>query len=216
MTDRFLQKLKRLVRKEFDRQAGFAFDQLNIRFVKKETKDLYDRLKKFNLDYYRQIASAGAEYAFNALPAPLKGKYEASYKKLNTGLVVASTLASYNFVTGYLYESEAERKRMRQAEEMLTAAALYSRAKYKKAMDRAATLWYQQSSQYAIDIEDEAVRDVWERAGVEEVMWITKSDDRVCETCRERHEQIYPIDEVPPKAHYNCRCILRPVWTEKS
>lgn len=214
--DTFLSKLKRLVRKEFDRQASFQFDQLNAGFVKKETRALYQRLKRYNRENYLEIAQEGAEWALEALPASLKEKYKARLKNVSTGEIVASTLAAYNFVTGYLYESEAERKRMRQAEEMLTAGALYTRSKYRQVMDRSAKLWYQQSAQYAIDVEDEAVLTVWRTAGIEEVEWVAEDDDKTCKICRDRDGKHYSMDAIPPKPHYNCRCTWRPVWTEKS
>ena len=212
-TDAFLLKLKRLVRKEFDRQAAFSFDQLNPRFVKKETKSLYSRLKAYNSLNYTLIAREGQKYAISSLP---KGVDKDKLEKVDMGLVVASVLTAYNFVTGYLYNSEAERKRMRQAEEMLTAASLYTRSKYKSAMDRCASLWYRQSAQYAIDVEDEAVKTVWKVAGVEKVEWVAEDDAKTCSICRERDGKVYTFDELPPKPHYNCRCTWRPVWTEKS
>jgi len=215
-TDAFLAKLKRLVRKEFDRQAAFSFDQLNARFARKETKSLYKRLKDYNLANYREIAEAGRKYALEALPASVKEKYKDKLKNVDTALIAASVLASYNPVTGYLYEPEAERKRMRQMEEMLTAAGFYTRSKFRRAMDRCAKLWYQQSSQYAIDVEDEAVKETWKVAGVERVEWVAELDEKTCSVCRERDGQVYTFDLLPPKPHYNCRCTWRPVWTEKS
>lgn len=214
--DIFLKKLKRLVRKEFDRQAAFPFDELNARFVKKETRALYQRLKKFNRLNYLEIAREGQEWAFQALPESLREKYKSKLENADMGEIVASTLASYNFVTGYLYESEAERKRMRQAEEMLTAALLYTRAKYRQAMDRSATLWYRQSAQYAIDVEDEAVMDTWRAAGIEKVEWVAEDDAKTCSVCRERDGKTYALADLPQKPHYNCRCTWRPVWSEKT
>jgi SPP1 gp7 family putative phage head morphogenesis protein len=46
-------------------------------------------------------------------------------------------------------------------------------------------------------------------AGIEEVMWVTAGDERVCEECRPLDGQVFRLDQVPPK-HWGCRCILIP------
>lgn len=199
-TDEFLKKLKRLVRTEFRK---FQFDQLNARSVRRDTISLYRRLKAFNVLNYLEIARAGRRYANSFLPEDKK------LKDKDMSTLVASVLASYNFVTGYLYESESDRKRARQAEEMMTAKESNSRQKFNTAMDRCAALWYMQSSQYAIDIEDEAVVDAWLEAGIEKVEWVAEDDSRTCKVCRERNGKIYRLSELPPKPHYNCRCTYK-------
>lgn len=62
-----------------------------------------------------------------------------------------------------------------------------------------------------IDTEDRAAITAYRDAGVEEVMWITQRDGRVCEECITLNGLIFPIDRVPDKPHYNCRCYLEPV-----
>lgn len=202
-TDEFLKKLKRLIRSEFNRMGTMPFDKINARTAKKETSELYKRLKNYNMLNYLEIARAGRKYANAALPDDKK------VKDKDMGVLVASVLGAYNFVTGYLYESETERKRARQAEEMMTAKEADSRQKLRSAMDRCAALWYMQSSQYAIDIEDEAVVDAWLEAGIEKVEWVAEDDSRTCKVCRERNGKIYRLSELPPKPHYNCRCTYK-------
>ncbi len=202
-TDEFLKKLKKLIRTEFNRLGLMPFDKINARGVKKDTVLLYKRLKAYNTLNYLEIARAGRRYANSFLPENKR------VKDKDMGGLVASVLASYNFVTGYLYESEAERKRARQAEEMMTAKESYSRQKLKAAMDRCASLWFLQSSQYAVDIEDASVIDAWNEAGITEVEWVAEDDSRTCNICRERDGKVYKLSELPPKPHYNCRCTYR-------
>lgn len=205
-TDEFLKRVKRLIRTEFNRLL--SFDNLNMKQTTKETEELYTRLKSYNAINYVAIARAGKQYALDALPEDLREKG----KKADPAKTVTSVLAGFNFVTGYLYHAEAERKRARQAEEMMSAQGIKSR--FKQVIDRCASLWYLQSSQYAVDIEDASVVDTWMAAGIEEVEWVAEDDSRTCKVCRERNGKVYKIDEIPPKPHYNCRCTLK--LTEKS
>jgi SPP1 gp7 family putative phage head morphogenesis protein len=62
-----------------------------------------------------------------------------------------------------------------------------------------------------LDAVDESTLYTYEKMGVEKVEWHTNLDGKECKTCQERHGKIYPIDDVPPKAHRNCRCRLTPV-----
>lgn len=52
----------------------------------------------------------------------------------------------------------------------------------------------------------------WEKAGVRQFIWQTARDERVCDPCGERHNQVYPIErmgEIP--LHVNCRCWAKPI-----
>jgi SPP1 gp7 family putative phage head morphogenesis protein len=66
-----------------------------------------------------------------------------------------------------------------------------------------------------LDAVDEATLDGYKDSGVEKVKWNTNIDGRECKTCRERDGEVYAIDDVPPKAHRNCRCYLTPVPKSK-
>jgi SPP1 gp7 family putative phage head morphogenesis protein len=124
-------------------------------------------------------------------------------------------LGAYNFVSGYLYESEAERKRLRLAEQMMTAREYLNRTLYNDSIRRSANLWWTQTAHYMLDAVDQATLDGYKDSGVETVKWNTNIDGRECKTCRERNGKVYPIDNVPPKAHRNCRCYLTPVPKSK-
>ncbi len=120
-------------------------------------------------------------------------------------------LSLYNKTTGYLYESEADRKRMRYTEQILTAKEYGDRKMYNDSTNKSAYLWYVQSEQYLIGAVDEATIDTYKANGVKEVMWLTEMDDRVCKECNSLHGKIYKIGSVPPKPHIRCRCYLIPI-----
>ena len=65
--------------------------------------------------------------------------------------------------------------------------------------------------QYADDVTDSARIKAFTDAGVEQVQWHTAGDEKVCQVCRERNGEIYPIDNIPDKPHRKCRCWLAPV-----
>lgn len=116
-----------------------------------------------------------------------------------------SYLLEYCPITKYVYDHEVSRKR-----EYLQEAVVASTAKaveYRKALSR----WSNMTAQYADNVTDEAVLKAYRDAGIEQVMWVAQLDDRTCETCRERHGTVYPIDSVPDKPHWRCRCRLKPV-----
>ena len=211
-TDRFLKKLKERIRREFNHLDLLPFDELNVLRVREETTATFNRLIEFNEKEYKRIVSSARAYALGFLPVVLRRRVAKETESEEwTEKQVLATLLAYNFVTGYLYHKEAERKRLRLSEEMMTARQFESRDKYHKEIRTGANLWFTQSGQYAIDIEDDACIAIWTLGGIEKVRWVAEKDDRVCKTCRDRDGRIYAIDHLPEKPHYHCRCHFEPV-----
>jgi SPP1 gp7 family putative phage head morphogenesis protein len=208
LADKLLEQLKKLIRREFNRLGIFGFDELNVPRVTKETTELFERLLAENNKRYLQAAAKACE---DAKARAIVAGYEDRYIAVPDQAWLTGFLGEYNFVSGYLYEPEAERKRLRLAEQILTAKEYQSRTQYNDSLRRAANLWWTQVAHYMLDVVDEATLETYELMGVERVEWHTNMDGRECKTCRERHGKIYPIDDVPPKAHRNCRCRLTPV-----
>ena len=206
--DKLLEQLKKLIRREFNRLGIFGFDELNAPRVTSETIDLFDRLMRENQK--RFLDAAKKAYAKGVALAIAAG-YEGSEENKVDEAWLLGFLGSYNFVSGYLYESEAERKRLRLAEQMMTAKEYQSRTQYNDSIRRAANLWWTQTAHYMLDAVDAALLLAYTAMGVKEVKWNTNIDGRECRICRERNGKIYPIKEVPYKAHRNCRCYLTPV-----
>ena len=208
LADKLLEQLKKLIRREFNRLGIFGFDELNAPRVTSETTSLFDRMMRENKKQYLKVAEKA--YA-DALALATAAGYEATGERRINDAWVIGFLGAYNFVSGYLYESEAERKRLRLAEQMMTAREYLNRTLYNDSIRRSANLWWTQTAHYMLDAVDTATLDGYKDSGVEKVKWNTNIDGRECKTCRERNGKVYSIDNVPPKSHRNCRCYLTPV-----
>lgn len=212
LADKLLEQLKKLIRREFNRLGVFGFDELNTLRVTTETISLFDRLMRENERLYLQVAKRA--YG-DAIAAAVAAGYDDPGENRVNASWVTGLLREYNFVSGYLYESEAERKRLRLAEQIMTAKEYQSRTQYNDSLRRSANLWWTQASHYLLTVVDAATLLAYMAAGVKEVMWNTNIDGRECKTCRERNGEVYPIGDVPPKVHRNCRCYLTPVPKDK-
>ena len=212
LADKLLEQLKKLIRREFNRLGIFGFDELNALRVTKETTALFDRLLRENKKQYLEVAKKAYS---DAVAIAVAAGYAGSKENRISEAWLIGLLASYNFVSGYLYESEAERKRLRLAEQMMTAREYLNRTLYNDSLRRSANLWWTQTAHYMLDAVDTATLDGYKDSGVEKVKWNTNVDGRECVTCRERNGKVYSIDNVPPKAHRNCRCYITPVPKDK-
>lgn len=210
--DSLLAKIKKKLRTEFNRLGLLGFDELNVTNTQRVTKEMFNRLLSENEKMYRKAADKAYS---KAKKKAVEAGYREEEKTELGGEWLIGALLGYNLVTGYVYDREAERKRLRLNEQMLTAREYDSREMYNTSLRRTANLWWTQTSQYGIDIVDKASLQAFEDMGVEEVRWKAKIDGRECKVCRERHDKIYKISEVPGKTHYNCRCYLEPVKTEE-
>jgi SPP1 gp7 family putative phage head morphogenesis protein len=210
--DTLLEKAKRKLRTEFNRLGLLGFDELNVTNIKKVTKAMFDRLLSENEKMYHKAANKA--YSKAKKKAEEAGYREEEKEGLGAEWLLGA-LSAYNFVTGYVYDREAERKRLRLNEQMLTAKEYDSRELFNDGLQRAANLWWTQTSQYGISVVDKATLQAYEDMGVKRVRWNAHIDGRECKVCRERHNKIYEIAKVPEKTHYRCRCILEPVKTEE-
>jgi SPP1 gp7 family putative phage head morphogenesis protein len=208
LADKLLEQLKKLIRREFNRFAIFGFDELNVPRVTMETIELFNRLLAENNARYLQAARKAC---IDAKALVIAAGYADMDIPIPDEAWLANFLGAYNLVSGYLYEPEAERKRLRLAEQILTAKEYQNRTLYNDSLRRAANLWWTQTLHYMLDAVDESTLDTYKFMGVKRVMWNTNIDGRECKICRERNGMIYDIDKVPSKAHRNCRCRLTPV-----
>lgn len=119
------------------------------------------------------------------------------------------TLSQYDPVTMYVYLHEVDRKRARFAEAIIASS---NRA---FEVEKALRYWSRMVNQYAVEITDKAVIDAYIDNDVPKVIWVTVDDERRCEDCAKRDGKIYDIDDIPPKPHLNCRCILLPYFGEE-
>ena len=210
--DSLLAKAKKKLRTEFNLLGLLGFDELNVVNTKNITKAMFERLLSDNEKMYQSAANKA--YSRAKTSAKEAGYREEEEKNLG-GDWLAGVLLGYNFVTGYVYNREAERKRLRLNEQILTAREYDDRQLFNSSLQRTANLWWTQTSQYGISVVDKATLKGYADMGVKEARWKSVIDGRECKVCRERHNKTYKISEVPEKAHYNCRCYLEPVKTEE-
>lgn len=207
LTDILLALLTSKLRKEVNRLDVMGFDELSAPNVTKWTKAMIERLLKENKKAFLKIAKEATEEAADDVTAlGMSGKPIAVGEKYVDGV-----LEDYNPVTGYLYYPEADRKRSRLVEAILTAVAVNSRSEFHKELRKFANLWHTQTKQYGETMVDKTRIETFKKNGIKYVMWQTQGDIKVCDECRERNGKIYPLSEYPGKAHYNCRCWLVPV-----
>lgn len=205
--DTLLAKLKKVVRTEFNRLGMMSFDELNVVNTKKVTLQMFDRLLTANEKAYLKAAIA----AYAKAEESAKGAgFVGEETEIDLDWLTA-VLLGYNLVTGYIYGREAERKRLRLNEEILTAREFDDRGAFNDGLRRSANLWWTQTTQYGIDVVDKATLQAYKDAGVKYVRWIAVQDERTCEECGPRHMKIYKLSEAPSKTHYGCRCRLEPV-----
>ena len=200
------------LRKEINRLDLLGFDELGAPRITKLTTDMLKRLLKDNLKAYIEIAEKSSAEAAD----DVKEVSGIAVKSLKTDEeYVNGILEEYNPVTGYLYYSEAERKRARLSEALIAAVLFGLRAEYHKELTKFANLWHTQTLQYGETVVDKTRLDTFKKNGIKRVRWVSENDNRVCEICKERDGKIYPIDDIPTKPHYRCRCWIMPVLEKK-
>ena len=202
--DSLLEKAKKKLRISFNRLGVMGFDELNVVNTKKTTQEMFDRFLADNETMYLKAARKAYTTAV--------GEGKASEIDVDW---VAGFLVSYNLVTGYLYDKEAERKRLRLNEQILTAREYGDRQLFNDSLRRTANLWWTQTSQYGIDVVDKATLKAYRDKGVKWVRWVTANDEKTCVDCRDRDGKVYRINAVPSKTHYGCRCYVVPTSREE-
>lgn len=114
-------------------------------------------------------------------------------------------LAAYNAVTKVIYNNDVDRKRQYTAEGINSSTAKVTEFR------RGLHYWASLTVDYADIVTDESTLKAYRDAGVKKVRWVTAGDEKVCATCRERNEKVYPINSIPTKPHGRCRCVFEPV-----
>ena len=199
--DRAIKDMNRRNLRAFGRLKQLKFDELN---VLSEVSEVYDKSVRLAKKRYEQIAfEAYLAALIEAMIAKAKAK-EMAEDSITEDWVL-DMLEEYDPVTLYQFLPEAERKKHR------TVEAIMAALNKSEAIDKALKLWTLQQSHYAEKSVIEATVDGYKDAGVDKVRWVTAEDDRVCQTCRERDGKIYPIDKIPPRPHYRCRCGFVPI-----
>jgi SPP1 gp7 family putative phage head morphogenesis protein len=206
--DRLIALLDKKLRRYINRLDVTGFSELNALTIQRETTELIKKLLADNSEAFKKIA----EDAIAEAAADIENETGKKAVLLKADdKYVDEILNQYNEITGYLYYPEADRKRARLSEVLIVAAMLADRERYHNNLRKFASLWHTQTVQYEITVTDESRTDMFKKNGIRKVRWNAEHDEKTCKECRERDGKIYPIDKVPSKPHYNCRCWLTPV-----
>lgn len=195
--DNAIKDINRRNLRSFDKLKTLKYDELNVLRTVTKTYDEASELakKRFKSIYAEAFRSAAKELGRRAK--------EPDDDILNDWLL--DMLEDYDALTHYRFNEETERKKAR------TAEAIIATKTDPREVERALRLWTLQVVSYAdrsvLDGRMQAFRD----AGIKKVKWVTYGDERVCSDCHELNGKIFPIDDVPPRQHFRCRCYLIPV-----
>ncbi len=196
-----------------------------IKSMDRENVEAFGRLRLAKWDEINIIRTVKAVYEASARKAR-KRYYEVGFEAYLLGMAlcdedpakahrmaekaidpewVDAILSDVDMITLYKFDTETERKAYRLAE------ALEAARNRNAEIDRALRDWSRQLGQYAINVTDYAILQAFVDEGIEKVMWVSERDDRVCKTCHAYDGNVYPIDELPVKPHWGCRCRFLPV-----
>ena len=107
-------------------------------------------------------------------------------------------------VTLYVFDNEMERRYLRLSEAIIASGC--NEEVISKACKQVAAM----VAQYAILTVDAASIQAYKDTGVKSVIWISLDDGKRCKECKRRHGKVYDVDNIPPKPHPYCRCLITP------
>ena len=165
--------------------------------IKKLYKTTYDIIQK---EYASIISSIYAEIYDEALSFGFEGNPRDLDEEW-----IEDFFSQYNPVTKYVFSNEMGRKESR-----LFESVVASSKEVAQSYRTAERLLVSQIRQSSIDLEDAILILAYTDAGVQKVRWIAEDDSKTCGVCNELDDEIFDIDDVPPKQHLNCRCYLVP------
>ena len=201
--DRAIADMNRRNLRAFNNLKLLNFDEINLLSA---VKKVYGDSIKIAKKRYLQIA-----YKAYIEAAELAKVSESKAEKMADDTItedwILDMLEDYDAVSLYQFLPEAERKQQRLVEALIAAT------NKNKEIDKALKLWTLQTSHYADKSVEDGTVQGYKDAGIKKVMWVAVDDEKTCKECADRDRNVYPIDNIPPKPHYQCRCILLPVFT---
>lgn len=202
--DKAIQSINRYSIKQFDRLRLMKADDIHlIRAV----SEVYDKVAGYARTRYYETAVEA--YIIGAIQARMTNA-DATERvdKVITYDWIDEMLEEVDFVTLYRFNTEVERKKQRLTE------ALAATENRNDEIDKALRAWALQTGQYAINVTDMARMEAFMDAGVEQVMWNTEKDERVCDKCGPLDGKVFDIEDAPRKIHWRCRCWYSPVFNK--
>lgn len=188
-----------------DMGTHLGFDEMDALAVRAEVREVYEKLDAMIRREYRKIAREAYRDACK----------EAGYSgRFADGAFVNGLLKAYDPLSEFIYTREWTRKRDRLFEALLSVKG--GNQEMRAALKRALNVTYNQVRQYADNVTARARVYAFRQAGIDAVVWVTEKDEKVCEVCAPRDEQVYPIELLPEwPAHWHCRCKIEIVDMEE-
>lgn len=174
-----------------------SFDEINQPLVEKEMTQAFRQINHLLIKKYRKI---------------IKDTYKSFGIILTSAeitAILAAIITSPDAVSGYIYKNEFPRKRERLVEGIV---ARPKKQDIRNTVKKHLPYLLLMMAHYMDTLTVDSRLDAMKRNGVQEVIWVTEEDERVCETCKALEGQIFRIDSVPHiPQHYRCRCHVEPV-----
>ena len=202
MADAVAEKITRKISRQFRHNRLALFDEMNIAGIKKHIRRLYRDVYKIIKNEFVAVLNPLYQEIYDEAIAL---GFDGDLRDLDEAWI-EEFFDEYNPVTKYVFKSELGRKESRLFE-ALVASKIDKMQSYKTAEN----LLLKQVKQYSVDLEDKVTTAVYKDVGVEKVVWNAEQDHKTCGVCSEMDGQIFSIEELPPKQHYQCRCWITPV-----
>lgn len=200
--DAYAKAVKEKIRQEFRRLTLAPFDQLTVVGTKQLTERVFREVDRLNRRHWAALCEWVYEWVYV--------QYGDNPPDRDWTKVVDDWLKGYDPVTRYRYDTEAERKRLRLAEGVLTAREQADRKMLDEVVKTAAGLLLSQSLQAGLDIMGEIQAEAYEEAGEgldELLLYHSCQDERVCEECEADDGKVFRKKDAPKiPRHYRCRC----------
>ena len=181
------------------------FDELNVTGIRKHIKKLYKKsLSTIQEEFISIFQTLCQEVADEARALG----YDGDIQDLDEGWV-EEFFEEYSPVTKYVFSNEIDRK-----ESYLFEALVADMATKNQSYKKAEKYLINQVRQGGIEFDDAVAKAVYKAVGVKKVRWIAEDDSKTCGVCRGLDNKVFPLEEVPPKQHHNCRCYILPVRVE--
>lgn len=208
LADKAMKDMNRRNLRSFGKLKQLKFDELNILAA---VDDTYDDSIALAKKRYKQIAVDAFIESLLELAYSMESASKLAEEAITDDWIL-DMLEDYDQTTLYQFLPEAERKKQR-LDEALIATQKPPKGKIKgigptQEIDKALRLWTRQVAQYADRSVVDGTIDGYKEAGVKQVRWIAVDDEKTCLDCKKLDGKVFPIDNIPPRPHYNCRCRL--------
>lgn len=165
-------------------------------------KDEINVLTKVN-ELYADLISVTKEKLLELAQLQYDYILQGDYSGIDT-VWLNELFESFDPIVKYVFNNEADRKRSRMYEAVMSSDTPLEE------VDSALNYWTRMIAQEIITVTDQATLKAYKDSGVAYLEWVTEEDGAVCEHCEELSGMIFPIDDVPIKPHWKCRCYLIP------